>query len=136
MQIPSPSPPIIIDQYWSLIQCSFYHIYLCPLILCLIYSSPAQCFVAPPQKEDCSTVRCRPGRHFVFFHLHFIFYRNLSDQEQKQDVLYGTVYKLLTKCCPKKCFSAFAAYVVAILITHHHHHHNRKLECSPLFSKW
>ena len=46
--------------------------YLYPLILCLIYSSPAQCFVAPPNKEDCSTVRCRPGRHFVFFHFHFI----------------------------------------------------------------
>ena len=67
MQIPSPSPPIIIDQYWSLIQCSFYHIYLCPLILCLIYSSPAQCFVAPPQKEDCSTVRCRPGSLSILY---------------------------------------------------------------------
>jgi len=35
---------------------------LTSIFLLLSSISTNMCFVAPPQKEDCSTVRCRPGR--------------------------------------------------------------------------
>ena len=122
MGIPSPSPTI------TSLSTNIAHLhnvsYLCPLILCLIYSPLLSVSWHPLKKKIAP--QCVVDQVVSPFCI----------LPPPLYILYGTVYKLLSKCCPKKCFSAFAAYVVAILITHHHHHHNRKLECSPLFSKW
>ena len=62
---PSPSPPI------TSLSTNIAHLhnvsYLCPLIFMSYLFPPAQCFVAPPQKEDCSTVRCRPGSLSILY---------------------------------------------------------------------
>ena len=68
MEIPTPSPPItsLSTNIGHIHNVFFFIIFMSSNLMSYLFP-PAQCFVAPPQKEDCSTVRCRPGSLSILY---------------------------------------------------------------------
>ena len=130
MEISSPSPPI------TSLSTNITHLHnLCPLILCLICSSLLSVSWRPLTKKIAP--QCVVDQVDIFYSSTSTFYAIailVTRNKSKIFFMGRSTNCHPSKRSPKKCFSAFAAYVVVILMTHHYHQHHRNPECSPPFS--